>query len=132
MRPRWHFVAHTVVIIIGGTLLILFVLYCISLALLVLHRGKPLLAFILLTVSILGVWAIEALVKKYPFAYRKPLVYSLIAVAVFVVLLSFVLERVHLQEQLLTRARQNRLPVFGPVYRHRFVAPQERPLYPQP
>jgi acetyltransferase-like isoleucine patch superfamily enzyme len=60
---------------------------------------------------------IEGLIKKSSFIYRNPLLYSVILIFLLVLIGSFVLERSKLHTVFFRNARENRLPVMGPVYR---------------
>ncbi len=119
MRPRWHFVLHGVGFVVLCICTILIVLYCTSLALFAFHRERPLLGIILIAVGILGVMGIETLIKHYPFAYRKPLLYSIVVIAVVISGVSILVHHFHFHEALERRVRLHRLPVLQPIYRPR-------------
>ena len=102
MRPRWHFVLKAVLGILGMIILAMAALYLISFILFALREAGLLfipgfgfhgvgvflfsLPWILILVSLIFIFLLELLVKRYAFGYRKPLLYSLFGVLGLVVL----------------------------------------------
>ncbi len=133
MRPHSYFIVRTILLASGTVLLTLTLLYTISLIVFVteLNGSAELPAFglqgiiplifalpwILIGTCLLTLILLELLVHHYAFAYRKPLVYSLIGVFVVAILGSMVVTRFRLHEQLFEFAQAEKLPLAGPFYR---------------
>lgn len=95
MRPRWHFLAHSILAAIGAMFLLMWVLYVVSLILFSLRKtgalqmpafGAPgwyeffaVLPWLLIAVSVLAIILLESLLHRYAFAYRQPVLYSFVA-----------------------------------------------------
>jgi len=60
---------------------------------------------------------IEGLARGSAIVYRKPLLYSVLVIVIFVLLGSFILGRANLHNVLFNRAQEHRLPIAGPIYR---------------
>ncbi len=73
--------------------------------------------WILIVLIVLLIILAEALLKRLHVVYSKPLLYSAIMLVVLVFFGSFIIERTHLHARLFERAREDMLPVMGPVYR---------------
>ena len=107
MEPKWHFVLKTTLLIIGGVLALLLVLYLASFVFFVLRqtglwyaptfgiagwysffRSLPwiLIIFLIVFMVILGV-----LVKRYSFVYERPAMYLFIGIVAFVALGGFLI-----------------------------------------
>lgn len=132
MRPRWHFILRTVLGIIGIIILILTSIYLVSFVIFAISssgiltvssfgfRGLKLFVlslpwFIILAVLVFMV-LLEFLVKKYAFSYKKPLLFSLIAVLILVVVGNFVVFRIGLHEKFFNYANRDGLPIMGGMY----------------
>ncbi|MDO8489862.1 MAG: hypothetical protein Q7S47_00425 [bacterium] len=105
MRPKWHFVLKALLAGLGGILLFLVTLYLGSFVFFMMQqtgvweapyfglRGVHLfltsLPWILIAVLALFWIVLEMLVRRYSFAYRQPLLYSVLGIFLFVVLLSY-------------------------------------------
>ncbi len=145
MRPRSYFIVRGVLLALGTVVMTLTLLYTISLIVFItkLNGSSELPAFglkgiapfifslpwILIATCLLALVVLELLVHHYAFAYRKPVVYSLVGVFVVAILGSMIVARFRLHEQLFEFAQEERLPIAGPFYRdydHRRV----RNIYP--
>ena len=71
------------------------------------------LALVVLTLILLIGW----LVKKSPVVYRKPLLYSILAIFILILFSSFLFERTRFHTALFKRAQDYKLPVIGSAYR---------------
>jgi hypothetical protein len=133
MEPKWHFVLETILLITGGVLALLLVLYLASFVVFVLHqtglwyaptfgvagwfsffRSLPWILIILLIIFmvILGV-----LVKRYSFVYERPAMYLFIGIVAFVALGGFLIAATPFHRTLFDAARNGNLPVLGGFYR---------------
>lgn len=133
MKPKWHFMVKASLLLIGIVFLILALLYLTSFIFFTLHqtgiwfvpgfgfRGVGIfftsLPWILILVAALFIILLETLVKKYPFGYKKPLLYSVAGVVIIIVAGGILVERTSLHRGLFERARNGGLPVGGGFYR---------------
>lgn len=133
MRPRACFVLKTLLVVLGIIAITLFVLYLISFIAFVLRasgvwflpgfglRGiKPFLFsvpwLLILTAGALIV-VLEILVKRFAFSYRRPILYSILAIIAVVFLGGFIIDRTQFHVGLFQQAREGHLPVAGGFYR---------------
>ncbi len=133
MRPRWRFVLSAALIATGAAIFLLALLYLVSFIFFVLHQtgifflpelgGRGLsrfffsLPWMLILLSLVFLLILEAMVRRYKFAYRRPLLYSLLAVAAMVIVGGFLAERTGFHHRIFIYARTNHLPVAGVFYR---------------
>ncbi len=133
MRPRWYFILRAALMLIGGLLLVLLLLYVISFVIFTLRQTgigfvpvfglRGWIAFLrhapwfLMLLSLAFVLILELLVRRYAFAYRRPLLYSV--GAIFIISLSggFMLAASPLHPRLLQYAYQHHLPFGERIYR---------------
>lgn len=138
MRPRWHFVLRAILLLTGIALMFLFLFYLISFIFFTMQqagnwfvpifgprgwfvflRSLPLLLILLSGTFIV---VLEILVRKYSFAYRKPLLYSASVVLLLVLLGGAFMAPMH--RGFFRSAQENRLPMMGGFYRN--FGPPER------
>lgn len=133
MRPRWHFVLKTILAISGTAIVLLALLYLASFILFILRqtgvwfvpafgfRGVVTFLFslpwLLILISVIFVVILEILVRRYAFAFRRPLLYSVLGIVLFVILGSFVVARTSFHRGVFRYAQSHQLPVAGPLYR---------------
>ena len=133
MRPKIYFILKSVAIALGIFFVALFILYLISFIIFALRasgvwylpgfglRGIGasfvLLPWLLILISVILIIILEILVKHFAFAYRKPVLYSILFVIIFALLGSFIVDRTGLQSGLFKRAEQGNLPFAGELYR---------------
>ncbi len=133
MYPRWRFILKTGLLITGGLLLFLSLLYLISFILFITHRNgvwfAPVFGFkgvrssflslpwLLILISILFILILELLVRRYSFAYKKPLLYSVVGIILFTIIGGGLLASTPFHEGLFEKAREDRLPITGLLYR---------------
>jgi len=72
--------------------------------------------FLILT-AIALIIVLEMFVKKFSFAYRRPILYSVLAIIAFVILGSFVITRTQIHSDFFWRAQEGKLPIAGKFYR---------------
>ncbi len=139
MRPRWHFVLKAVLAIAGGIILMLALLSLVSFMIFIsretgawfvpifgfrgLHVFLFSLPWLLLFFLIVFILALEMLVRRYEFAYRKPLLYSAFGIVGFVFIGGFVVAQTSFHRRMFLYAEQRRLPIAGPLYRRFGEAP---------
>ena len=59
----------------------------------------------------------EILVKRFSFAYRRPILYSILGIIALALLGSFVIGQIKIHPYLFQRAQEKRLPMAGKFYR---------------
>ena len=133
MRPRWHFVLRAALLLVSAVVFALALLYLASFIIFILRlngvwfapafgwRGIGVflvsLPWLLLAAIIIFAALLEILVRRYSFAYRKPLLYSALAIVGLVALGSFAMARFGLHQGIFNYSRKNNLPLAGPFYR---------------
>lgn len=133
MQPRWHFVLRTTLIVVGTVIVALGVVYLFSFVLFVLHRNGLLFApglgvrglvfFVAsspwLLIVLVGAFLVTLylLVKHYAFSYRRPLVYSILAIALFAIGGASILHAFSMHERIGAFAQQHNVPGMGPLYK---------------
>ncbi|MEK7600347.1 MAG: hypothetical protein AAB463_00080 [Patescibacteria group bacterium] len=133
MRPRWHFIFASLLVACGIGLITLSAIYLVSFVVFITHAtgtaflpqfgfwgiGKLLLAipWVLIFIALGFVIALEVLVRRFAFAYRRPLLYSVAAIVLAVLLGSMLVGRTALHARLAERAWMGNLPLAGPLYR---------------
>jgi hypothetical protein len=145
MRPRWHFVLRAVLYALGALIAALALIYLASFIIFILRetgllfvpsfgfRGVGVFLFslpwflILLCLSFLFV--LEVLVRRYAFAYRKPLLYSVFGIILFVALCTTVVASLGFHQGFSRYAKEGRFPVAGALYRS-FEHPMNDHVFP--
>jgi len=133
MRPKWHFVFKGVLVTLGVVLVTLVILYIVSFLIFVLREAGVLfipafglgglgafllsIPWVLVLVAGLFFFFLEILVRRYSFAYKKPLVYSLLGIIGIVVIGSGVVLVTGVHQNLSQRAEEIGVPFVGPLYR---------------
>ncbi len=138
MRPKWHFILERTLFIIGAVITLLALLYVASFILFTLWQSglwfAPLfgsrgwftffrsLPWVLIALSALFTIILEILVRRYSFAYRKPLLYSLLGVLLIIFIGGSVAAPWH--RRFFRAARENRLPRFAGHFYRSFGMPR--------
>ena len=133
MKPHWHFVLKSLLLLLGVIVTSLLVVYILSFILFFLRQSgigfvplygfRGVIIFVMnspwLLIASVGalVVVLQLLVKKYSFSFRQPLLYSLIGIVFLVLLSSYVLERTQFHHRLQGFATERGLPVFDSLYR---------------
>ncbi|MBI5153095.1 MAG: hypothetical protein HZA36_01410 [Parcubacteria group bacterium] len=133
MRPRWHFILKTILVATGVMVVFLGLLYIISFIIFILqHTGLlfvPLfgmggiyrllfsLPWVLIFLSFSFLVVLEILVRRHAFAYRRPLLYSIMGILTIVIIGGIVVAQTSFHSRLLRHAREDRLPFAGGFYR---------------
>ena len=88
MKPRWHFMARAAFTISGGIILFLLIVYLVSFIIYIEQQsGNHFLISIpwfLISLSIVCIALLERVVCRYAFAYRRPLLYSVLAIVILI------------------------------------------------
>lgn len=124
MRPKWHFALTAALLFAGSVLVALVLIYLVSF-LFFIGQGVGENASILLSLpwlviamAIVCLIILEVLVRKFAFAYRKPLLYTIFGILALVILTGFVLANTPLHKNLSNRAYEDHLPFGGEFYKH--------------
>jgi len=133
MKPKWHFVFKAILIGIGLVIFILLTLLVISLIIFILHDngawfipafgmrgiGRFIISipWLLVLACIAFIVVLEILVRKYSFAYRKPFLYSIVGIIVFVIVGGIGVSATRMHDNFSRLAMEKRLPFAGPIYR---------------
>jgi hypothetical protein len=139
MRPRWQFVLTATLLGVGAVIVLLTLLYLVSFILFELHEsgawfvpnfGVPgwfaffhRLPWVLIGFVALFVLVLEVLVRRYAFAYQRPLLASALWIMGIVLTGGAVISATHFQNQLFNVARRSGLPLIGGMY-SRFGVPR--------
>ncbi len=114
MRPRWHFMAKAALALTGGIIIFLTLLYVAGFTIFSLREtgawfgpafgGRGWmellisLPWLLIFLAIIFIGILEVLVRKYSFVYRKPLLYSVLAILALVLLGGYAVSRSTIRE----------------------------------
>lgn len=133
MRPRWHFVLETILVVSGMVLLAMGLLYLLSFIVFFFRQSglffTPLFGFhgiitflyaspwLLIFVAIVFIGALEVLVRKYSFGYRTPLLYILFGIVGISFLGTYVLAQTPIHARLQMYTNESRIPFVAPLYK---------------
>lgn len=133
MKPRWHFVLKSLLLVSGLLTVALLVIYLLSFIFFALRQSgiafaplygfKGVSLFVMsspwLLIALAGVFVVllYVLVTKYSFSYQKPLLYSMIGVILLVLVGSFVLQETGMHQRLQQYSERHNVPVFTPLYK---------------
>jgi hypothetical protein len=134
MRPRWHFVLTAALAATGIVILGLAILYLASFIFFVLRETGILfvpafgasgffafmraLPWLLILLTIVFVAILEVLVRRFAFAYRRPLAYSVLGIVGTVLLGGFLIVQTSFHHELFVSAAHHELPIVGGFYRN--------------
>jgi len=133
MKPRWHFVLKSVLLVFSVVTVILVGIYLLSFILFTLRQSGvgfvPLYGlrgisvfvmnspWLLIFSTVVSLVALQLLVRTYSFSYRQPLVYSMIGIIIFVLLGSYAIGQTQMHQQFQTFTQERKVPVFGALYK---------------
>jgi hypothetical protein len=139
MRPRFYFIFKTILLIAAFILTILFVLYISSFIVFSLRTSGvwflPQFGFpgmkifwlslpgIPIVLSVVAIILLEFLARRFNWAWRRPVIYSLLIIVILAVTGGFLLEKASLHSRIFLKAQREPLPGIGGFYRE-FGAPQ--------
>lgn len=83
---------------------------------------KSLPWFLILTAAALII-LLEIFTKRFTFVYRRPIIYSLLAIIIIVILGGLIIDKTSFHSGFFLLSREGRLPLVGPIYRD-FGAPK--------
>lgn len=145
MRPKWHFALRAILAALASVIALLALLYLVSFVAFMLRETGVLfvpafgfrglsaffasLPWVLLAVSAAFVAVLEVLVRRYSFAYRRPLLVSLAAIILLVLTGGIMIARTSFHRGLLRQAEERRLPLGEFLYRG-YGRPRLRNIHP--
>ncbi len=132
MKPRVFFVAKTVIFILSTVVVLLFLIYLSSFIVFSLRVSGALflpifsflgirvllvsLPWLLIFLTIFLIILLEIFAERISFIYKKPVIYSLLAIIVMILVAGFVIGFSSLHVQLLSNAKEGRLQFMSPLY----------------
>lgn len=133
MKPRWRFALESALWVLAAFIVTLALIYLASFIIFSMRETgawfapafgmQGLLLFLLatpwllVTAAIVFVGLLELFVAHYGFAYRRPVLYSVLGITFFVAAGGLIVADTPLHRQLFAEARADRLPVAGTLYR---------------
>jgi len=133
MRSKRYFILRAVLIALLTLFISLFVLYLVSFVIFSLRANgvwflpgfglRAMRAFfgslpwLLILIAIILIIVLELFVKHFAFAYRRPVLYSVLGILIFTLLGSFLIAKTQLHSDLFLKAREGKLPMAGKFYR---------------
>ncbi|MEK7187905.1 MAG: hypothetical protein AAB691_03630 [Patescibacteria group bacterium] len=144
MHSKSYFMLHAVLFGVGVTLIFLALIYLGSFIIFgliqsgvwfvptfglrgwfIFFRSLP---WILILLVFIFALVLEIMVRRYSFAYRRPLLYSMLGIVGLVILGGFCMSRFNVHRELWQYGRANRLPLVHGFYRQ-FGAPRFRDVH---
>jgi hypothetical protein len=132
MKPRWHFILRAILVFVGVFIVSIGIVYLASLIHFLLRqngmwfapdigmRGMGMLLvslpWVLIVAAILFIVVLEILVRRYAFAYKQPLVYSLVGIIALATLATFLIGKTGMHGMMYRAAREGTLPAGAPLY----------------
>jgi hypothetical protein len=142
MHPKIYFVLKSILAVFAVVLSVLFILYLVSFIIFSLRAsgtwfmpkfGFPglkiffaHLPWVPIAAAAAFVVILEILAKRFNFVYRKPIIYSFLAILLIAIMGGFLLEKTPLHSVLFSKARERNFPGIGSIYRGFGGAPQMR------
>lgn len=133
MKPRWRFVLTAALWASGAIIIALGLLFMVSFTIFTLRQTglwflplfglRALIVFLfsipwlLIIFSLLFIVILEVIVRHYSFAYRRPLLYSALAILTTAILGGSVVAQTPFHDELLKQVQNNNLPSAAPLYR---------------
>ncbi len=133
MRPKWHFVLKSILMILGVVLFLLVSIYVVSFIIFALHEsgiwftpvfgGRGWFSFfrslpwLLIVLSLLFIVILEVMVRRFSFGYRQPLLYSALGIICITTFGSVIIAQTSFHRFLFRAAENNQLPFVGDFYR---------------
>jgi hypothetical protein len=134
MKPKWHFLLRSFLLVAGTVVVVCFVIYVASFVHFWLWKSGLLLApafgikgtllllgsipWVLIIASLVFVVLLEILVKKYAFAYKAPLLYSLTGVVVVVAAGGVVVSLLGVHPHVIEYIEDHELPIIEKFYKN--------------
>lgn len=133
MKPRWHFLLRSLLMVLGGLFFVLLLMYIVSFIVFIVRfsgaafvpgfGGAGLIAlllaipWLLVLLALLFVVVLEVLVQRFSVTRQTPLLYSILGVVVISFIGSYILLQTPLHSAIQTLATERQAPLVGPLYR---------------
>ena len=133
-RSRWSFLLTTWLLIAGICFLICLLLFLSSFVIFTLYQSGAWFApsfgvggvgtffsalpWLIVVPLLVFIFLLELLLRRYSFAYKRPALYTVIAIGFFLLLGSVLIGKSHVHERLMQRAVHHELPLGQPFYEH--------------
>lgn len=133
MKPKWHFILYASLAALGSIIVVLALMYLISFIVFVLHQSGlwfipsfgregwytllTSLPWLLILLVFLFLGVLEILVRRYAFAYRQPLLYSIVGITILVLVGGWAVTLTPLHGRFSAFAHHRGLPVADFWYR---------------
>ena len=133
MVPKWRFVLETTLWAVGLVVATVIAVYLLSFILFMLNKNGVLftplygwhgvMLFIVSSpwflISLVGIFllVLYVLVTKFSFSYKRPLVYSMLGVVLFVIAFASILHQLSIHERMERFVERHEVPGLAPMYR---------------
>lgn len=144
MRPRIYFIAKLVLLVLGTAVITFFAIFIASFIFFMIRAsglmflpsfgfmGIKLLLLSLPWVLILGLLILvatsELFMKHFSFVYKNPILYSLLAIIIVILIGGFLIDNSGFHTSMLLKARDGKLPIAGPIYQ-KYGVPDSKQIY---
>ena len=118
MKPRWHFILQAVLMMAIVLMMLFIAIYLISFIVFVAPRSGSLIAFwLLILLATIFIYMLELFVQRYSIAYRRPLLYSTIAILLFILLSVIIADRIRFHDRFERFVERRHVPGIPRFYR---------------
>lgn len=139
MRPKWQFITRAVLLLVGIVLGAIITLFISSFIVFVLRQTGvwflpsfglqnlgvffTSLPWILLAVAVVFIFLLDIFIKKYPFFYTRPLIYSVLGIVVIVIVGSVAIGCSTFHKNLLAWTETDHITFGSHMYQHFMQSP---------
>jgi len=133
MKPHWHFVLKSLLLMLGIVVAVLLTVYILSFIHFFLRQSGvgfvPLYGFRGLSIFVMNspwlliasagalLFVIQLLVRKYSFSFRRPQLYLLVGIIILVLFGAYIIGQTQIHHRLHGFAENRGVPVFRQLYR---------------
>lgn len=133
MKPKWHFALKAVLAGTGIFIFFLLSLFVFSFIVFALHKSGAwfvpafgsrgigglfsAIPWVLVGAGIIFIVVLEVLARKYAFAYRKPLLYSVVGIVVLVISGGLAVSATRMHDSFSRFVMEKDIPFAGPIYK---------------
>jgi hypothetical protein len=144
MRPKIYFVAKLILLALATAIITFFAIFVASFIFFIIRAsglmflpsfgflGIKLLLLSLPWVLILGLLVLvatsEIFIKHFPFVYKNPILYSLLAIVIVILIGGLLIDNSGFHTNMLLKARDGKLPVAGPLYQ-KYGIPESKQIH---
>lgn len=113
MKPKWHFVLKTVLVILLGIVSFLMALFFSSF---ILFSFRP-FPWILFLLSIVFIIVLESTLREFKIVYKKPIIYSLLIIIIVLFATGMFLNKTRFHE----KVERRNLPGIRKIYKRKMI-----------